>query len=161
MGNSVGKSKNSIVKGLVLVATVLLISGGAVFALNLPGFGKCEKVTAVNGVVSIPLAKVADGKAHFFGYSDAGKEIDFFVVKAKDGSVKTAFDACDVCYEAKKGYTQQGDVMVCNKCNKKFATDKIGPSTAGGCNPSYLPHQEGAGNVLLKVEDIKTGAQFF
>ncbi len=161
MCNSVGKSRNSMVKGLVLVAALLLIGAGAVFALNLPGLGKCEKVTAVNGVVSIPLAKVADGKAHYYAYSDAGKVINFFVVKAKDGSVKTAFDACDVCYEAKKGYTQQGEAMVCNKCNKKFATDKIGPSSAGGCNPSYLPHQEAGGNVLLKVEDLKAGARFF
>ena len=149
------------IKWVVMAGIVLVLGVSGVYALNLPGFGKCEKVTAVNGVVSIPLAKVADGKAHFYAYSDAGKDIDFFVVKAKDGSVKTAFDACDVCYEAKKGYTQQGDVMVCNKCNKKFATDKIGPSTAGGCNPSYLPHQEAAGNVLLKVEDIKGGARFF
>ncbi len=153
--------KNNRIKWVVMAGLVLVLGVSGVFALNLPGLGKCEKVTAVNGVVSIPLAKVADGKAHFFAFADAGKEIDFFVVKAADGSIKTAFDACDVCYEAKKGYRQEGDVMVCNKCNKKFATDKIGPSTAGGCNPSYLPHQEVAGNVLLKVEDIKAGAQFF
>jgi len=152
---------NNRIKWVAMAVIVLVLGVTGVFALNLPGFGKCEKVTAVNGVVSIPLAKVADGKAHFYAYSDAGKEISFFVVKATDGSIKTAFDACDVCYEAKKGYTQQGEVMICNKCNKKFATDKIGPSSAGGCNPSYLPHQEAAGNVLLKVEDIKAGARFF
>lgn len=139
---------------------VVMVAVGA-FAFNIPGFGKFKKVTAKNGVVSIPVASVSDGKAHYFAFAEGDKEIHFFVVKAKDGSFKTAFDACDVCYEEKKGYKQEGDVMICNQCNKKFATDRIGPSSTGGCNPSYLPSTLAGNALTIKAEDLKKGARFF
>jgi uncharacterized membrane protein len=145
---------------LTIALVALLLAAGAVFALNIPGFGKCEKVKAVNGVVSIPLAKVSDGKAHFFRYSDGGKEIAFFVVKAADGSIRTAFDACDVCFKDKKGYVQEGDAVICKNCNKKFAIARIGEG-GGGCNPSSLKSRTGNGHVVIGVEDIKSGARFF
>jgi uncharacterized membrane protein len=145
----------------VVALVVVLVGAATAFALNLPGMGKCEKVKAVNGVVSIPLAKVSDGKSHFYRFTDNGKEIDFFVVKSAKGEIKTAFDACDVCYHEKKGYQQGGQDMICKNCNKKFAIDRIGPHETGGCNPSYLPHQQNGGNVVISVGDLKAGARFF
>lgn len=145
----------------VVAGVVLLLGVGAVFAITFPGLGKSEKVKAVNGAVSIPLAKAGDGKAHFYKFVDGGKDIGFFVVKAGDGTIRSAFDACDVCYREKKGYEQQGDKMVCKNCNMKFATTRIGPHAVGGCNPSYLPHAEANGNAVIRVEDLKQGARFF
>jgi uncharacterized membrane protein len=156
----VTKQRKSV--GWLVVALVLvLVVSGLVHALNLPGMGKCEKVKAVNGVVSIPLDKVSDGKAHFYKISEGGKEIQFFLVKGTDGSIKTAFDSCDVCYKEKKGYEQQGDAMLCKNCNKKFAIAKMGPNSMGGCNPSFLPHRESGGNVMISVDDLKAGAKYF
>ncbi len=149
------------VKSIIVASMVLALGAGAASALTLPGFGKCEKVKAVNGVVTIPAAKVNDGKAHFYRFSDGGKEISFFLVKGSDGSVKSAFDACDVCYKEKKGYDQQGNSMICKNCNRKFAIDRIGPHAIGGCNPSYLPHREAGGNIVISVADLKGGARFF
>ncbi|MCM2359120.1 MAG: DUF2318 domain-containing protein [Geobacteraceae bacterium] len=145
----------------VLAGVVLLLGVGAVFAITFPGLGKSEKVKAVNGAVSIPLAKAGDGKAHYYRFEADGKEIAFFLVKAGDGTIRSAFDACDVCYREKKGYEQQGDKMVCKNCNMKFATNRIGPHAVGGCNPSYLPHAEAGGNAVIRVEDLKAGARFF
>jgi len=55
-------------------------------------------------------------------------------VKDKFGTVHVAFDACDVCYEAKKGYKQNGDVMLCLNCGKTFSITSIGiDNTVGGC----------------------------
>lgn len=153
--------KRSMVKVLGAAGLLLVLAVGAVYAFNLPGLGKYKEVTPKNGSVSISLDKISDGEAHFFIYNDGGKEIKFFAVKAKSGSIKTAFDACDVCYEDKKGYRQEGDVMVCNQCNKKFATDRIGPSSTGGCNPSYLPNQVSGSTIVIKADDIKKGARFF
>ncbi len=113
------------------------------------------------GAVTLPVAAVSDGKAHFYKIPLEGKEIDFFVIKAGDGAIKTAFDACDVCYRAKKGYEQQDGDMVCKNCNKKFAANRIGPHEVGGCNPSHLPHAEAGGNIIIRIEDLKTGARFF
>lgn len=156
--------KNAAKKGVTFVASaavVLMLVAGAVFALNIPGFGKSEKVKGVNGTVSIRLAKVSDGKAHFSSYSVSGKEIGFFVVKAADGSIRTAFDACDVCYREKKGYEQRGDSMLCKNCNKKFAIARIGQGSSGGCNPSSLNSRLVNGNVVISVNDIKGGTRLF
>lgn len=153
--------EKKFIKFAVLPGIALMIAAGAVFAFTLPGMSKVEKVKAVNGAVTIPLSKVSDGKAHFYKFADGGKDIGVFVVKAPDGSVKTAFDACDVCYREKKGYFQEGDFMVCRNCNKRFATVRIGPHAVGGCNPSYLPHQQVTGNVVIREDDIKAGARYF
>lgn len=155
------KSKKSVIKWTVLTVTALLIGVGAVFALNIPGLGKGEKVKPVNGAVTIPLAKVSDGKAHFYKFEDGGKEIGFFLVKGADNAIHVAFDACDVCFREKKGYEQQGDFMICKNCNKKFAIVRIGPHAIGGCNPSYLPSNQAAGNIVITVNDLKSGARFF
>jgi uncharacterized membrane protein len=156
-----GCSRKAICQWSALAAVILLTGVGVVFAFNIPGLGKSDKVKPVNGVVTIPAAKVSDGKAHFFRIVDGVKEIGFFVVKGADGALRTAFDACDVCFGDRKGYTQNGNFMVCRKCNKKFAIDRIGPHAVGGCNPSSLPHQESAGSVVITLNDLKTGARFF
>lgn len=161
MSNVVAKSHRSLFKYTALVVIAVLAGAGAVFALTLPGLGKYEKVKPVNGVVSIPAGKLADGKAHFFKINDGGREISFFAVKAADGSFKTAFDACDSCFHAKKGYDQQGDRMHCKNCNRKFAIDRLGPNATGGCNPGYLPHQMNGSNVVIKASDLKDGARYF
>ena len=92
------RTKQVVWAGIVMVA--LLVGAVSVFAFSL---GKYEKVKASNGTVTLPVAKLSDGKAHFYKFEDSGKEIAFFAVKAADGSYKTAFDACDACYRDKKG----------------------------------------------------------
>ncbi len=149
------------IKWGVVSLVALLVGVTSVFAFNLPGMGKYQKTKAVNGVVTIPAAKVSDGAAHFYKFTDNGKEIGFFIVKGADGALHTAFDSCDVCYKEKKGYVQQGDSMVCKNCNQRFATTKIGPHAVGGCNPSYLPSTSGGGNVVIKSSDLQAGAKYF
>ena len=150
------RTKQAVWAGIVTVA--LFISAVTVFAFSL---GKYEKLTVSNGTVTLPVAKLADGKAHFYKFEDGGKEIAFFAVKASDGSVRTAFDACDACYRSKKGYEQQGDKLKCNNCNQKFAVNRLGPNATGGCNPGYLPHQLNGGAVSIKASDLKEGARYF
>ncbi len=150
------RTKQVIVSGVLAVA--LLVGAVTGFAFSL---GKYEKVKANNGMVTLPVAKLADGKARFYKFEDGGKDITFFAVKAPDGSIRTAFDACDACYKSRKGYEQQGDKMNCNNCNQKFAINRLGPNASGGCNPGYLSHQLNGGTVSIKVTDLKDGAKYF
>ena len=149
------------VRWIVLTAALLLAGVATVFALNIPGLSKSEKVKPVNGVVSIPVAKGSDGKAHFYRISDGGKDITFIVVKGSDGQIHTSFDACDACFREKKGYIQDGESMLCKNCGRKFLVDRIGPHSIGGCNPSYLPSTNDGRNMIFKVEDLKQGARYF
>ena len=154
-------AQKPVLKWVILTVTALLVGYGAVFAFSFPGLSKSDRVKPVNGAVTIPLARVSDGKAHVYSLADGGKEIGFFVVKGSDGALHTAFDACDVCFHEKKGYVQQGDYMICKNCNRKFAINMIGQMAGGGCNPSQLDHAEDGRNLVIKVADLKSGARFF
>lgn len=142
----------------MVVIGALLIGAISVSAFSL---GKYEKVKVSGGVATIPVAKLADGKAHFYKFEDGGKEITFFAIKSADGSYRTAFDACDACFKSRKGYEQQGDKMNCKNCNQKFAVNRLGPNATGGCNPGYLPHQLNGNAISISVNDLKGGARYF
>ena len=86
--------------------------------------------------------------------------IKFFVIKSSDGVIRAAFDACDVCFPAHKGYTQEGDFMVCNNCGRKFHTARINV-VEGGCNPAPLNRTTADGQMVIRVADILSGARFF
>ncbi len=122
--------------------------------------GQHKSVKATNNEVLIPLKDVNDGKAHYFSYEDQGKEVHFFVVKSPDGVVRAAFDACDVCFPAKKGYSQSEDFMVCNNCGRKFHSTRINV-VEGGCNPAPLKREVRGDMLVLKVDNIIPGGRFF
>lgn len=153
--------QQSLIKWASLLAIVLALGAGSVFAFSFPGFGGNEQVEAVNGAVTIPVGDVSDGKAHYYRFADGGREIVFFVVKGSDGAFHVAFDACDACYREKKGYAQDGKVMVCRNCNMKFAINRIGEANKGGCNPAHLDFAVAGNNLVIKAADLKAGARFF
>lgn len=135
---------------------VLFTVDGQAFSI----FGQHESVSAVGDEVRIPVKDIDDGNAHYYVYESGGAEIKFFVIKSSDGVVRAAFDACDVCFPAKKGYTQDGEFMICNNCGRKFHSSQINV-VEGGCNPAPL-HREMVGeNLVIKLEDILPGARFF
>jgi uncharacterized membrane protein len=110
--------------------------------------------------VAIPLADISDGQAHFYSYDAGGTEVKYFVMKSKDGEYRAAFDACDVCFPNKKGYTQQGDVMVCNNCGQQFDSSKIN-ELKGGCNPSPIERTVKGQELVLTTSDLQAGVQYF
>ncbi|KHK01582.1 DUF2318 domain-containing protein [Desulfovibrio sp. TomC] len=123
-------------------------------------FSGPTSLTPVNGSVSFPLADLQDGKAHFYAVAAGGKEVRFFAVKTADGRVRTALDACDVCYPEKKGYRQEGDFVVCTNCGRRFHMTMVG-DVRGGCNPSPLASTVEGDAVRINLGDIAAGAAFF
>lgn len=90
------------------------------------------------------------------------KDIEYIIVKASNGDVKTVFNACDVCYASYKGYSQAGTQVRCNNCGNRFPIDGLGNQNTGGtCNPGYLPHVIQGDQVVLAVSDLVKGAYFF
>jgi uncharacterized membrane protein len=133
------------------------------FAPNRDASARTTSATVVNaqdGLIRIPIGAADDGNAHFFAYSAGGKTITFFVMKAADGSIRTAFDACTACNHAKLGYRQEGSMVVCNNCGMGFAPGDIGKQS-GGCNPIPIEKSTETGMIVVKAKDIETGAQYF
>lgn len=111
--------------------------------------------------ISYPLTQFADGKARHFEFKTAdGKIIRYFIIRSSDGVIRAAFDACDVCWPSGKGYYQDGDVMVCRNCGRRFPSSQINVIT-GGCNPTALNRKIGQTQVTIQVKDILEGRQYF
>jgi hypothetical protein len=115
---------------------------------------------AEDGVVRFALTTFDDYKAHHYTYMHEGRSIEFFVLKSQDGVVRAAFNACDVCFLSKKGYTQDGDQVVCNNCGRRFPADQINV-LQGGCNPSPLRRTVEGDTLVIQVKDIIQGLGYF
>lgn len=119
---------------------------------------KFKTIAPEKGLLSIPVKKISDGKAHYFQTrSESGVMVKFFLVKSGDGIIRAAIDACDVCFRSGKGYVQEDNVMVCTNCGMRFATDRIN-EVKGGCNPAPLErHMEGK-NLIIPMGQINANA---
>ncbi len=116
-----------------------------------------------DGAFRFPTAAFADRKAHFFSANlPNGKSINFFALQSSDGVIRAAIDACDVCYSARKGYYQDGDVMVCNNCGQRFPSAKIN-EVKGGCNPAPINAnlQIKDGQLIIKEAELAAIARYF
>jgi uncharacterized membrane protein len=148
-------------KGPWVILALLLIAGLAVAGWTAGSPQKGFTAVAANGgQIVIPLSQVSDGQAHHFSYKSDGATINFFVLKSHDGVVRAAFDACDVCYRAKKGYSQDGKDMVCNNCDMRFASDKIN-EVKGGCNPAPIERTVVNDKLIIAEAELVTGARYF
>jgi len=74
-------------------------------------------------------------KARFFPYEEASNYMEIIAIKASDGSIRTALNTCQVCYDSGRGYYEQvGETLVCQNCGNIFGVDDI-EVIKGGCNP--------------------------
>jgi uncharacterized membrane protein len=143
---------------LVLASVIgIIVAVFMVFSFTKTG----ETRTAQEDQVSYPISKFDDGKAKFFQYkTPQGITVKYFILKSSDGVVRAAFDACDVCWPSGKGYYQDGDVMVCRNCGRRFASVKVN-EVKGGCNPAPLKREVAGDQLVIKVSDVLEGTQYF
>jgi uncharacterized membrane protein len=173
LGNE--KKKGGLMPIIMAVVLVAAIAGGyglytyrstpAPLASSAPTVSATAVATAGNavaapGLVSYPVSLFDDGQAKHFDFQDGDKKIRYFVIKSADGVVRAAFDACDVCWPAGKGYYQEGDVMVCRNCGRKFASNLVN-EVQGGCNPAPLKRTVENGMLVIHPDDIRSGAGYF
>ena len=82
----------------------------------------------------IPVSDISE-KVSFYPVEADGTKMEVLAVKAPDGTIRTAFNTCQVCYSSGRGYyIQEEDVLVCQNCGNRFAMDDV-EVTRGGCNP--------------------------
>jgi uncharacterized membrane protein len=154
-GQTKGGGRSTFV-GLGIAAVIIAVVAFVMFG---GGPGGVQVVEAVNGAVKIPIAEINDGKAHHYAF-DGSRRVNFFVMRSSDGVYRAAFDACDVCFREKKGYRQEGDLMVCNNCGQVFPSEKINV-LKGGCNPAPLTRTVEGDYLVLKSKDIDEGSFYF
>ena len=159
------EKKTHVTLFLILTFSALLIAGG-IFLMSRRGEvadrSTSTSVKASSTALTYPVEVFDDGKAQHFSY-EAGQNltIKYFVIKSSDGVIRAAFDACDVCWPAGKGYYQSGDFMVCRNCGRQFASVLVN-EVKGGCNPAPLSRKVVDGKVVILRDDIlREGTRFF
>ncbi len=149
--------KTSIISTAIFLASLLLVFNA--YSFSLLG-SKFKTLEPENGVLSIPIADISDGEAHYFkAKSKNDIMVTFFVIKSSDGVIRAAIDACDVCFRSGKGYEKEGDYMVCTNCGKKFASNRIN-EVKGGCNPAPLKRKINGENLVISMKDINDNAWY-
>jgi uncharacterized membrane protein len=146
-----------------IVGAILIIAAAVIYA-NLSGGNPSAiasaPATADSTSVTFPVSLFEDGKARHFEHVDGKHTIRYFVLKSSDGIIRAAFDACDVCWPAGKGYYQEGDSMVCRNCGRRFASVLVN-EVKGGCNPAPLNRVLDNDKLVIQVKDIMDGRQYF
>jgi uncharacterized membrane protein len=119
-------------KGKRIGAVLLLAGAGFVFGQS-GGLNVVKPLIKDRDLV-IPVAEVT-GNAVFYPVEIEGTRLEVLAVKAPDGTIRTAFNTCQVCYASGRGfYKQQGTVLVCQNCGNRFRMSQI-EVRSGGCNP--------------------------
>ena len=158
-----GTEKRSRLPVLVGIVGAILIVGAAVIYANLsvgnPSAIASAPAAAGSTSISFPASLFEDGKARHFEHADGKHTIRYFVLKSSDGIVRAAFDACDVCWPAGKGYYQEGDTMVCRNCGRRFESVKVN-EVKGGCNPAPLRRRVMNDKLVINMTDINANVWY-
>jgi uncharacterized membrane protein len=145
--------------GLILAGGFYVITMGSIQQQTPPPAQK--PVSESDTEVSLATGEITSD-ASFYDYDASGVTIRYFAVKDAQGNIHVALDACDVCYDAKKGYQQQGTMMQCLNCGRQFAITSIGTENkAGGCWPSHLPMTTQGNQVIIKTADLLAKTYLF
>jgi uncharacterized membrane protein len=155
---------------MAVAAAILILAGIAtitqagwldgIFKKTPAETAKAVGVFETANAVKIPLEALDSGKALFLRQEIDGRKIHYFALKSSDGAYRAALDACDVCFQANRGYRQEGDLMVCNKCGQAFPSVRIG-EVKGGCNPHPLARKVEGQHLVIRKGDIAAGRNYF
>lgn len=144
--------------GLVLVFSVIMTS--TLWSLTGNNTVQFKTLKEKDGKITLSAAGFKNQKAKFYSVLINEVNVRFFVVQSADGINHASFDACTVCYQAKKGYKQIGDKMSCNNCGNQYET-KLLELDRRGCNPVHIPLTTDKGSLSISLDDLKKGAVYF
>jgi len=124
---------------------------------------KGNKLTLVNNQVTIAANDLDQNSVnHYNTQLPSGKTIYYFVVKDKNGIFRAAANACQVCFDARLGFYQQDDFMVCKACGNKYPLEKIA-TEKGSCNPGPInPNLKVINNqIIINQSELEQIADLF
>ena len=120
-----GMSLHLVLAGVALVAVI------AVAAFVMSNRGGAETATATarrrrrRADVTIPVAEVADGQAHFYSYDAGGTTVKYFVLTEPDGEVPRRPRRLRRLLPQKKGYQPGGRHHGVQQLRQQFDATQI------------------------------------
>lgn len=131
--------------------------------LALTGCGKKEAsapAVAAGGALEIPVAELSETIRIYPAVVD-GLQMEVLAAKDADGTVRTAFNTCQVCNGSRKAYfVAEGDHVVCQNCGNSFGRSDVGV-LSGGCNPYpiFAENREDTAETVRIAYDYLAGAK--
>ena len=121
-----------------------------------------------DGVLEIPVSELSE-KIQIYSFTLDGLNMEALAAKDADGTVRTAFNTCQVCNGSRKAYfAEEGDHVVCQNCGNSFGRSDV----QGGCRRplrrlqplSHLPGRPGGyrgyGDNILRLPEIRRGTVY-
>lgn len=155
------KKLNNTQKIVVAVGAVVIIAIGVIFFTsdndnaktvvqqNVAGdVNKTSETSSAGKGITITKSEVSE-TATFIPYQVGDTKMEVIAVKAPDGTIRTALNTCQVCYDSGRGYyVQEGEELVCQNCGNRFKISQI-EKQKNGCNPVPILSED-------KTEDATT-----
>ncbi|MFZ5987782.1 MAG: Fe-S-containing protein [Bacillota bacterium] len=142
---------------VVLSAVILTVVFSAVVYFARGGSDDNGSGASSGGDLVIPKSEITE-TAKFYSYKAGKTNMEVLAIKASDGTIRTAFNTCQVCYDSGRGYyVQDGNEVVCQNCGNRFKNDKI-EVVKGGCNPVPIFKEnkvDDGENIIIKKEFLE------
>ena len=116
-----------------------------------------------DGALEIPVSELSE-KIQIYSFTLDGLNMEVLAAKDADGTVRTAFNTCQVCNGSPKAYFEEkGDSVVCQNCGNSFARSDVGV-LSGGCNPYPIFPEDRADTedtVTISYDFLKSAEGLF
>ncbi len=104
----------------------------------------------------IPASTITQN-ASFIPAEVDGTKIEVIAVRDSQGSIRTAYNTCQVCYGSETAYYKQsGNFLVCQNCGNRFSMNHVGIKS-GGCNPYPITESDrtlSADSIIIPYESL-------
>lgn len=147
-------------KWVMYIAIAAVIISG--FLLTNKFFNKSNSVVVGDNLI-IPKNEISE-TAKFYPYTLGDTYMEVIAVKAGDGTIRTALNTCQICYNSGRGYyVQEGSELVCQNCGNRFALEQV-EKIKGGCNPVPITEEykeEDDSNITVSKDFLAGNANYF
>jgi len=158
-----GANKGKFIKSIAIITgiAVLLIAG---FFIVKGSMGGETRTVYDNGAdLVIPKSEITE-TVKFYPLRVGSTNMEVLAVKASDGSIRTAFNTCQVCNGSPRAYyKQEGNTLVCQNCGNIFEMDMV-EQQRGGCNPVPIMEDEKTDdgiNITISKDFIEDNKDLF
>ena len=139
---------------MLILAALLLLSG----------CGRQETAAdPVDTDLVIPVSELS-GTIRIYPVTVDGLQMEVLAAKDSDGTVRTAFNTCQVCNGSRKAYfAEEGDHVVCQNCGNSFGREDVGV-LSGGCNPYPIfaeDRQDSEDSVRISYDYLSSASGLF
>ncbi len=165
------KNKKSLSKGHIAIISVAIlltvgVIGGGIYTVIQRQMAKRPRFIQVakGENLDIPFADLTS-EINFFPVMYDGTDMGVITVKDDLGNVRTAFDACQTCYDKGNGYYEYEDgVLVCQACGNTFELSDVGKKSKDECVPfpiTDIARFDNMDMIIISGDALEAGRWLF